>query len=332
MGFITVKESTCLNYNYKKSGCRHCRDICPQNCWNESGGIETARCDGCGLCQAACPVDAIGVEGISAAAWIETTRERGAVRHFSCLRNGVGPWTCLGFLTARDIVAFALAGAENGGCNVVIHNSGCRQCKPAVGAHLEHEIEAAEKFIAKFGGNRIFQGETARHVENMPRKIDRRSFFNSLLKSGAQTARNALWPEDATVPLPKAGWRVQELRKIKIAVEDQNVFPVLSVAENCIACGLCAKVCPTKAITAVLQENSLELMHAPCACSGCGLCLEHCPEEAVKFEETGGNLPYLLIKKPFPHCNECGAAFQPAGRQLTCFECLMKGRRSIFEP
>lgn len=332
MGNFIVNETACLNYNYKKNGCRLCREICPQSCWNAAGRIETDSCDGCGLCQAACPADAIGVEGISAAAWNEQTRKNDRARHFSCLRYGEGPWSCLGFLTARDMIALTLAGGETGGCDIFIHDTKCQQCKPPIAAHLEREIAVARAFVSAQGNPRIFNGAIVEKNKIVVRKIDRRSFFSSLLKTGAQTARNVIWPEDAVTPLTKVVWRVQALQGISLRQAEQSAFPVLSVASGCAACGLCAKICPTKALQAHATDSSLQLSHTPLACSGCGLCIEHCPEGAIAVEQSGSNLPYLLICKNFPTCNECGNAFQPAGKQLTCFDCLMKGSRSVFEP
>ena len=332
MGLISVNEEACLNYNYKKNGCRNCRDLCPQKCWNDAGQIETEKCNGCGLCQAACPVDAIGVEGISVTHWAQVVEKKETTLHFSCTRFGTGPWSCLGFLTARDMIALALTGNEKDICDVVIHDIKCRQCNPPVSTHLEREIAVANSFLLEFGKRKVQHGENVGACATIETLLDRRAFFSSLLKVGAQTARNVIWPGDSVAPLPKNAWRQQTLQKIDWPQGVQSAFPVLTVAENCIACGMCEKICPTKAITSFAKETGLELTHAPFACTGCGLCLEHCPEEAIAFAQTGSNLPYLLISKEFPHCNECGALFQPAGKQLTCFECLMKGCRSIFEP
>ena len=67
--------------------------------------------------------------------------------------------------------------------------------------------------------------------------------------------------------------------------------PVL-VAENgverCVACGLCARVCPALAISLQATETSLEKERTPAhfevdmlRCVFCGLCEEACPEEAI---------------------------------------------------
>ena len=87
-----------------------------------------------------------------------------------------------------------------------------------------------------------------------------------------------------------------------------------------------------QAMTAEETPLALELSHQPLVCTGCGLCLEHCPTGSIQREASGAVATRKLIVKEFPRCNECGEVFKPAGRQLTCFDCLLKGRQSVFGP
>jgi NADH-quinone oxidoreductase subunit I len=76
--------------------------------------------------------------------------------------------------------------------------------------------------------------------------------------------------------------------------------PVL-VAENgverCVACGLCARVCPSLAIEVQAAETELEKERYPIKfeinilrCIFCGFCEEVCPEEAIVMSKE-----YLLV-------------------------------------
>lgn len=81
--------------------------------------------------------------------------------------------------------------------------------------------------------------------------------------------------------------------------------PVLAVEENgverCVACGLCARVCPALAIEVQASETELEKERYPVMfeinmlrCIFCGFCEEVCPEEAIimsdEFELVFTNL------------------------------------------
>ena len=334
MAYFTIAEDRCLNYNYKKANCRRCRDICPRQCWDDNGNSIPERCDACGLCQAVCPVDAIGVEGQPAAAWTEMLESSAAVRQLSCQKYGAGPWSCLGFLNARDLVALAWARTKQTPEDVFLYTRHCAGCREPVAGFLAQEVAKARQFLAFWPGGTIREDGAAPQSYRESKRMDRRGFFGALFSTGVETAQNVLWPEKGAQPLEKAKWRSRTLRdRQEIGVlPEQTVFPVLSVADSCITCGLCAKICPVEAITTQETAESLSLLHNPLLCTGCGLCVEHCPENSIAMKLSGAVRTQKLIEKEFPRCNECGEIFKPAGRQLTCFECLLKGRHSVFGP
>jgi NADH-quinone oxidoreductase subunit I len=67
--------------------------------------------------------------------------------------------------------------------------------------------------------------------------------------------------------------------------------------ERCVACGLCARVCPALAIEVQASETELEKERYPVKfeinmvrCIFCGFCEEVCPEEAIVMSNE-----YLLV-------------------------------------
>jgi NADH-quinone oxidoreductase subunit I len=67
--------------------------------------------------------------------------------------------------------------------------------------------------------------------------------------------------------------------------------------ERCVACGLCARVCPSLAIEVQASETELEKERYPIKfeinmvrCIFCGFCEEVCPEEAIVMSQE-----YLLV-------------------------------------
>jgi NADH-quinone oxidoreductase subunit I len=94
--------------------------------------------------------------------------------------------------------------------------------------------------------------------------------------------------------------------------------PVLVVEngmERCVACGLCARVCPSLAINIIAAETKDEKERFPAVfeinmlrCIFCGFCEEVCPEEAIVmskdyelvFQSQSGAImdkPRLLTQK-----------------------------------
>ena len=55
-------------------------------------------------------------------------------------------------------------------------------------------------------------------------------------------------------------------------------------SSKCIACGLCAKVCP-EGIIKKTSKNGKDYYKADLEyCKGCGLCAEECPAKAIEMK------------------------------------------------
>ncbi len=93
------------------------------------------------------------------------------------------------------------------------------------------------------------------------------------------------YPEERWVPPP-----VFRGRPVLVVEDETGV-------ERCVACGLCARVCPSLAIQVQAAETELDKERYPVLfeinmlrCIFCGFCEEVCPEEAIimskEFELT----------------------------------------------
>ncbi len=81
---------------------------------------------------------------------------------------------------------------------------------------------------------------------------------------------------------PRAG-RIVKVRRAKVmnpylAVQKYADYP-FTVSENCIGCGLCARVCPCNNIE--LHEGKPEFQHH---CAQCMACVVNCPQRAIGYE------------------------------------------------
>jgi NADH-quinone oxidoreductase subunit I len=88
----------------------------------------------------------------------------------------------------------------------------------------------------------------------------------------------------------------EQLFKPEPSFRGRPVLVTENGEERCVACGLCARVCPALAIEVQASETELEKERYPIKfeinmlrCIFCGFCEEVCPEEAIVMSDE-----YLL--------------------------------------
>lgn len=133
---------------------------------------------------------------------------------------------------------------------------------------------------------------------NSPGKIIRKSdltflqntFIPEILKGLRMTIRQMFRPT-FTHQFPEVRFKPDaSFRGRPVLVAENGV-------ERCVACGLCARVCPALAIEVQASETDLVKERYPIKfeinmvrCIFCGLCEEVCPEEAIIMSQE-----YLLV-------------------------------------
>jgi ech hydrogenase subunit F len=56
--------------------------------------------------------------------------------------------------------------------------------------------------------------------------------------------------------------------------------------ENCVYCNVCAKKCPTGALSVLRAEKTITIDRL--ACIACGCCVEVCPKNSFEFSTSHG--------------------------------------------
>jgi ferredoxin len=86
---------------------------------------------------------------------------------------------------------------------------------------------------------------------------------------------------------------------------------------RCVACGTCAYVCVSNAITGGDADGAYAWAYEPGRCAFCARCLDHCVGKALSMEERAapvytrrGELA-SEVRVPFPPCAVCGAPTRP---------------------
>jgi ferredoxin len=70
-------------------------------------------------------------------------------------------------------------------------------------------------------------------------------------------------------------------------VQDEHPVPIIDAA-RCTGCGLCVRVCPTRAL---MMKDGLAVVANPDACVYTGHCERICPEQAI-------GRPFQIISSP----------------------------------
>lgn len=112
-----------------------------------------------------------------------------------------------------------------------------------------------------------------------------RTYIPEILKGMILTFKQMLRPK-FTRQYPEERFNPQPSYRGRPVLVEQNGI------ERCVACGLCARVCPALAIEVQASETELEKERYPVRfeinmlrCIFCGFCEEACPEEAIVMSD-----------------------------------------------
>lgn len=306
----------CVHSRCEVASCTRCVQACPHEAWlldDTSLKIDTARCDGCGLCVAACTEAALG-QTLLPALWLLEGRK---TLLFACEFseegiNGDGVVPCLHAVTSSLLLEHYRAGYQQ----VLSSRGKCETCPRYGGRDLFRErLTQLNKLLASRGV------ATMRHAEGksppapllqrgeQESVLTRRRFFQQavtfMVEKGMERVE-ASSPKTA-VPLP---WAIQ---LPAVTVGQQALFPFvpkLDVA-SCNGCDTCVQLCPHQALQLEKHEDGRALAYRIQAerCTGCGICADVCERDAVKvrqMEDCVGSGEILLVQAT---CKACGSRF-----------------------
>jgi NADH-quinone oxidoreductase subunit I len=120
-----------------------------------------------------------------------------------------------------------------------------------------------------------------RQVRRKDLSLLQKTYIPEIIKGLLLTFRQVLRPK-FTRQYPEERWNPPgSFRGRPVLVQEDEV-------ERCVACGLCARVCPALAIEVQASETELPKERYPVRfeinmlrCIFCGFCEEVCPEEAI---------------------------------------------------
>jgi ferredoxin len=350
---LRLNEGACLPLRSDFGGCRACASACPAKVLDVTVD-RVALADGClhcGRCMAACPTEALQLEGFAIPALpsgiepIEIECAKVPAREVAVHSMQV---PCLGGLSAGRIAALHEAAGERG--IALVDRGWCGQCRAG-----------GDGFAAQAAHDRVVMWLEAVHdprpaprmlsrplpAEQMPAEIpappeavdpgpslSRRQFFRTLATDPVGRARKATpIGGEGRAAFPASQRRESPARRRLLDALDAaatragttvpaEFFARLAVIGVCADHRVCTAACPTGALTVVATEGAASLTFASATCIGCGACARACPEGALLVEQHGGERAVaVLVRHEQKVCGTCGDLFTPRAAEAVCLAC-----------
>ncbi|MGE4273334.1 MAG: 4Fe-4S binding protein [Desulfitobacterium sp.] len=340
---IKIAENRCLNQRHSDVECNHCSRNCPSNAIiNHNNGVllDAERCSGCGVCLSDCPTQVFSsskwdettiVQDVLEEGWTTTeffcgihpspfkkekSKTRGAVQMPACLSAiSKGAWYELGLST-----------------EVYLHVEVCEDC-PMKNAmeRLKYNTSVASEWLEASGHpaeiSTIYESQTGntkrslRALESGLKATSRRDFFLGLVGKGKPKLegtpdRSQSFSHDLNlqrVDSLLADWQ-KRLSKVysENMVEGYGLpayWPTIKKSKDCVNCGMCAAVCPSKTLQIVIDGDSCTHYFTSGLCIDCRVCQLFCPREAISRDREKVEKPFevtRLFTISGINCERCG--------------------------
>ncbi len=267
-----VDEAKCAAVD----GCQACVEPCPQGAYRwQQGRIHFNRdlCEPCGMCVSACPTEAISIPS--------TTPKMLAAQVGALVGHGDAPvglrFVCRGARSAESVPGWheivvpctgmvpgtwLLTALLMGAGSVTAASCADADCQRGLDEHSRTAVDLARSVL------------TAADLD--PNLVP--------LQMG-DVIREPIARTDFTAPFTHAGDAEAMLVLDSISPKGLDVthtgssLGVVTIdPESCTLCAQCAQTCPTTAIQAGFEEDTVTLSFNAAACTNCGQCTIACPE------------------------------------------------------
>ena len=320
---ITVFSGYCKRVRFRKSDCRSCLEVCPENAISlNPGPTINSDCSDCGLCLNACPTEVFRNDLSTdrhllnqARAFLEKDQPPGETKRLSIhchlaesQNNGSLLVPCLGRITENIILGAAVSGFDE----VHLTKGTCSSCRLKQGEELlTYAVTTSRVLLERLGLGRFsIRVEEREKKKGKEEVLSRRDIFSITSKKVKDKATSFLYHKERAIREniqevlsnkretgngKRRSPRREFLRKLLKPKEetvvsvppDKPEFPWKKMEideKRCSVCGTCQALCPTGAISKKWEHERQRICFNSSSCTNCFLCKEACPEQAIEFE------------------------------------------------
>ncbi len=355
---VRLDPERCLHAQDKYASCEACFDFCPVDAiqTEKPPALVDSACERCYACLPICPTGAYTADDAVPALLQAAARAESGHLELLCARHpapeqgstdtiGIQVRGCLAGLGASAYLSLAALGKEG----LAARTDACADC-PWGGllTEIEGQIETARRLLAAWGSGMMLSASIETNsladrpcwaADNPP--LSRRDLFRLASRQGQVAAARAMTQtEIRTGPRPsRERFRtLQALDHLPGTTQEESIsleglgFASLTVSEACTACQVCARACPTGALTYASQEDaSFVLAFDPRLCIGCEICTHLCAVDAVAMDAAPQSTavftdqpPMVLQQGGLTRCSRCLTLMADRPGRTLCPVCTFR--------
>ncbi|WP_298609182.1 4Fe-4S binding protein [uncultured Thiothrix sp.] len=339
-----IHPERCVHSQCEIASCTNCVEACPHAAWLLDAGslaIDTSRCDGCGLCVAACTETALTQElDLLSGELAGKQTLLVACEYTDQKLKGKGLIPCLYLISpARLTEAYKLGYQQ-----LKFACGDCQHCPRQQTSSFTKHLEEFNRLLASRAAPLIqFQ-----HLDPQTWNQQRTSLKPSSSPETAQTRRQFL--KQAVNLAVEKGLEAKELSlepELKPAQAWAASLPINPNSESalypfaaqinplrCNACDACIQLCPHQALSIVkLSAKEMAYETSPEQCTGCKLCVDSCDQQALTLKTYSPQPEPVLLKQT--RCQTCGSPFHYPAMQTAQTQCRICSKanhhRQLFQ-
>ena len=288
-------------------GCRNCIRACPRKALEgKPPRLEASKCSGCGYCVTVCPVSALEQpsspkKGLWEQALLYLRAGTPALV-FACrdsiaeLLDSLKPGVRVGVVPVGSLAGVSLdilLAVWGLGAKPLLYCTGSPQ-------------DALQAYKSAVGEDyRVATGEHLEIVLRVEQLLE-------ALKTASRPCRRIVEPvRDAR----KTALQVLAVAGKKVYLNTPLAGLVSVNTDYCTLCGVCAKACPTRALSLEEQGVLRKLVFRHENCTLCRSCVEACPETAIAVQSIFSPEHYgrtiVVVEAEMARCKICGRPLEP---------------------